>query len=94
MSLSFLSCLQKMYSYILTLKPVLHRKTDAEKAKDLAAYTKLADEKQKELMRPSKYKYIFKGQEKDTTGLGDGYPYNWYLGGKNIIHFSVIFYII
>ena len=37
-------------------------------------------------MRPSKYKYVYKGQEKDTTGLSDGYPYNWYIGG-NLLFF-------
>ena len=33
-------------------------------------------------MKPTKYKYIFQGNQQDLTGLPENYPYNWYLGGS------------
>ena len=41
----------------------------------------------KDYEKPQKFKYVFQGQKKDFENLKEGYPYNWYLGGKLYIHY-------
>ena len=66
----------------------MSRKTSEERAKDEQGLAQLSS-KDKELSKPSKFKFIFQGNQKDLTGLPDDYPYNWYLGGRIFIAFEL-----
>ena len=60
----------------------MFRKSKEELTKDATAYKKISEDPALTTMnKPSKYKFVFQGNQKDLTGLPDDYPYNWFLGG-------------
>ena len=62
---------------------ICSRKTRAEREQDRQHFLKFSEllTANKEYMRPSRFKYVFQGNQMDLTGLPQDYPYNWYLGG-------------
>ena len=62
----------------------MFRKSKEELKKDAAAYEKISGDAALTTMnKPSKYKFVFQGNQKDLTGLPDDYSYNWFLGGRS-----------
>ena len=69
---------------------IIYRKSKEELEADAAAYKKIAGNAElTKNNKPSKFKFIFQGNQKDLTGLPDDYPYNWYLGGRIFIAFEL-----